>query len=157
MYKYIMCTEYLPQGVATKEDIDKTLKLGMAHPMGPLQLGQSLVTLLLIALIHYAADLYAHLIHSSLKCSNTSFIPALDLILASRFNKRCSMGLVTPSTGHRFCWAGWWMLGGLVRRVGRVSTSTIDSVNTPEQESLEGVVGVALEQALRGNAYVIWG
>lgn len=24
------------QGVATKEDIDTTLKLGMAHPMGPL-------------------------------------------------------------------------------------------------------------------------
>jgi len=31
----IMCLE---KGVATKEDIDKTLKLGMAHPMGPLQL-----------------------------------------------------------------------------------------------------------------------
>ena len=27
------------QGVATRDDIDKTLKLGMAHPMGPLQLG----------------------------------------------------------------------------------------------------------------------
>ena len=26
----------LAQGVATKEDIDKTMKLGMAHPMGPL-------------------------------------------------------------------------------------------------------------------------
>ncbi|EJT96951.1 3-hydroxybutyryl-CoA dehydrogenase [Dacryopinax primogenitus] len=31
----IMCLE---KGVATKEDIDKTLRLGMAHPMGPLQL-----------------------------------------------------------------------------------------------------------------------
>ena len=30
----------LEKGVATKEDIDKTLKLGMAHPMGPLQLGE---------------------------------------------------------------------------------------------------------------------
>ena len=30
----------LEKGVATKEDIDKTLKLGMAHPMGPLQLGK---------------------------------------------------------------------------------------------------------------------
>jgi len=30
-----MCLE---KGVATKEDIDKTLKLGMNHPMGPLQL-----------------------------------------------------------------------------------------------------------------------
>jgi len=28
----------LEKGVATKEDIDKTLKLGMAHPMGPLEL-----------------------------------------------------------------------------------------------------------------------
>lgn len=28
----------LEQGVATKEDIDKTLKLGMNHPMGPLEL-----------------------------------------------------------------------------------------------------------------------
>ena len=27
------------QGIATREDIDKTLKLGMNHPMGPLQLG----------------------------------------------------------------------------------------------------------------------
>ena len=30
----------LDQGVATREDIDKTLKLGMNHPMGPLQLGE---------------------------------------------------------------------------------------------------------------------
>lgn len=30
----------LERGVATKEDIDKTLKLGMAHPMGPLELGK---------------------------------------------------------------------------------------------------------------------
>ena len=30
----------LERGVATKEDIDKTLKLGMAHPMGPLELGE---------------------------------------------------------------------------------------------------------------------
>jgi len=27
------------QGIATREDIDTTLKLGMNHPMGPLQLG----------------------------------------------------------------------------------------------------------------------
>ena len=31
----IMCLE---KGVATRDDIDKTFKLGMAHPMGPLQL-----------------------------------------------------------------------------------------------------------------------
>jgi 3-hydroxybutyryl-CoA dehydrogenase len=31
----IMCLE---QGTATRDDIDKTLRLGMAHPMGPLQL-----------------------------------------------------------------------------------------------------------------------
>jgi len=31
----IMCLE---KGVATREDIDKTMKLGMNHPMGPLQL-----------------------------------------------------------------------------------------------------------------------
>ncbi|KAI0785837.1 3-hydroxyacyl-CoA dehydrogenase [Abortiporus biennis] len=30
---------WLEKGVATKEDIDKTMKLGMNHPMGPLQLG----------------------------------------------------------------------------------------------------------------------
>lgn len=29
------------QGVATRDDIDKTLRLGMNHPMGPLQLGAS--------------------------------------------------------------------------------------------------------------------
>ena len=28
------------QGTATREDIDTTLKLGMNHPMGPLQLGK---------------------------------------------------------------------------------------------------------------------
>lgn len=28
----------LEEGIATKEDIDKTLRLGMNHPMGPLQL-----------------------------------------------------------------------------------------------------------------------
>jgi 3-hydroxybutyryl-CoA dehydrogenase len=26
------------KGVATRDDIDKTLRLGMAHPMGPLTL-----------------------------------------------------------------------------------------------------------------------
>nr|UOO00979.1 3-hydroxyacyl-CoA dehydrogenase [Ganoderma lucidum] len=31
----------LEKGIATREDIDKTLKLGMNHPMGPLQLGDS--------------------------------------------------------------------------------------------------------------------
>ena len=31
----IMCLE---KGTATREDIDTTLKLGMNHPMGPLQL-----------------------------------------------------------------------------------------------------------------------
>ena len=34
--KAIMCLE---KGVATRDDIDKTMKLGMNHPMGPLQLG----------------------------------------------------------------------------------------------------------------------
>lgn len=29
---------HLEKGVATRDDIDTTLKLGMAHPMGPLQL-----------------------------------------------------------------------------------------------------------------------
>jgi len=28
-------------GVTMKEDINKTLKFGMDHPMGPLQLGES--------------------------------------------------------------------------------------------------------------------
>ncbi|KAG6866428.1 hypothetical protein C0991_004713 [Blastosporella zonata] len=35
----IMCLE---KGTATREDIDTTLKLGMNHPMGPLQLGNDL-------------------------------------------------------------------------------------------------------------------
>lgn len=34
------------QGVATRDDIDKTLRLGMNHPMGPLQLGTSFSFLL---------------------------------------------------------------------------------------------------------------
>ncbi|RXW25587.1 hypothetical protein EST38_g218 [Candolleomyces aberdarensis] len=29
---------HLEKGIATREDIDTTLKLGMNHPMGPLQL-----------------------------------------------------------------------------------------------------------------------
>lgn len=29
---------HLEKGIATRDDIDTTLKLGMAHPMGPLQL-----------------------------------------------------------------------------------------------------------------------
>ncbi|KAH0829070.1 3-hydroxyacyl-CoA dehydrogenase [Lanmaoa asiatica] len=33
----IICLE---KGVATRDDIDKTFRLGMAHPMGPLQLGK---------------------------------------------------------------------------------------------------------------------
>ncbi|KAI9441538.1 3-hydroxyacyl-CoA dehydrogenase [Lactarius indigo] len=31
---------WLEKGVATRDDIDKTLRLGMNHPMGPLQLGK---------------------------------------------------------------------------------------------------------------------
>ncbi|KAI0035611.1 3-hydroxyacyl-CoA dehydrogenase [Vararia minispora EC-137] len=31
---------HLEKGIATRDDIDTTLKLGMAHPMGPLQLGK---------------------------------------------------------------------------------------------------------------------
>lgn len=31
-----MCLE---KGIASRDDIDKTMKLGMNHPMGPLQLG----------------------------------------------------------------------------------------------------------------------
>jgi len=34
-----MTTQYDLQGIGTRDDIDKTLKLGMNHPMGPLQLG----------------------------------------------------------------------------------------------------------------------
>lgn len=33
------------QGTATRDDIDKTLRLGMGHPMGPLQLGDIFVRL----------------------------------------------------------------------------------------------------------------
>ena len=32
-------SDAVKQGTATRDDIDKTLKLGMNHPMGPLQLG----------------------------------------------------------------------------------------------------------------------
>ena len=35
----------LETGIASKEDIDTTLKLGMAHPMGPLQLADLCVAL----------------------------------------------------------------------------------------------------------------
>ncbi|KAF9237886.1 3-hydroxyacyl-CoA dehydrogenase [Melanogaster broomeanus] len=38
----IMCLE---KGVATRDDIDKTFRLGMAHPMGPLQLVPTFVLL----------------------------------------------------------------------------------------------------------------
>jgi hypothetical protein len=52
IFKAIMCLEKVltnrllsyfnhsrNQGTATRDDIDTTLKLGMNHPMGPLQLG----------------------------------------------------------------------------------------------------------------------
>ena len=38
------------QGIATREDIDTTLKLGMNHPMGPLQLADLYVICRLILL-----------------------------------------------------------------------------------------------------------
>ncbi|KAJ7807803.1 3-hydroxyacyl-CoA dehydrogenase [Mycena olivaceomarginata] len=43
----IMCLE---KGTATRDDIDTTLKLGMNHPMGPLQLGFLQLFLLMCAL-----------------------------------------------------------------------------------------------------------
>lgn len=38
-YGLRLCVDVLFQGIATREGIDTTLKLGMNHPMGPLQLG----------------------------------------------------------------------------------------------------------------------
>jgi 3-hydroxybutyryl-CoA dehydrogenase len=35
---------HLEKGIATRDDIDTTLKLGMNHPMGPLQLADLYVT-----------------------------------------------------------------------------------------------------------------
>jgi 3-hydroxybutyryl-CoA dehydrogenase len=35
-----MTTQRALQGIGTRDDIDKTFKLGMNHPMGPLQLGK---------------------------------------------------------------------------------------------------------------------
>ncbi|KAF5366030.1 hypothetical protein D9758_006733 [Tetrapyrgos nigripes] len=46
----IMCLE---KGTATRDDIDTTLKLGMNHPMGPLQLGLSSFLLLTSSLDEY--------------------------------------------------------------------------------------------------------
>lgn len=39
--KFLIHSKFITniQGTATREDIDTTLKLGMNHPMGPLQLG----------------------------------------------------------------------------------------------------------------------
>ena len=37
---------HLEKGIATREDIDTTLKLGMNHPMGPLQLADLCVSLI---------------------------------------------------------------------------------------------------------------
>ncbi|KAG8916850.1 hypothetical protein FRC02_003515 [Tulasnella sp. 418] len=39
----IMCLE---KGIATRDDIDKTLRLGMNHPMGPLTLGQCFTSIM---------------------------------------------------------------------------------------------------------------
>ena len=39
-----MTIQYALQGIGTRDDIDKTLKLGMNHPMGPLQLGKYLTS-----------------------------------------------------------------------------------------------------------------
>jgi 3-hydroxybutyryl-CoA dehydrogenase len=44
-----MCLE---QGTATRDDIDKTLRLGMAHPMGPLQLADLYVAFLNLWIEH---------------------------------------------------------------------------------------------------------
>ena len=40
------CSISISQGTATRDDIDTTFKLGMNHPMGPLQLGTSFVDVL---------------------------------------------------------------------------------------------------------------
>lgn len=38
---YLSVQPFSPiQGTATRDDIDKTFRLGMNHPMGPLQLGK---------------------------------------------------------------------------------------------------------------------
>lgn len=38
-YLHFLSLTCARKGVATREDIDKTFRLGMNHPMGPLQLG----------------------------------------------------------------------------------------------------------------------
>lgn len=56
------------KGVGTRDDIDKTLKLGMNHPMGPLQLGWYFNISPKTFLTNTAADLYVtgRLLFSSL-------------------------------------------------------------------------------------------
>jgi hypothetical protein len=56
-----MNTKHHFQGVGTRDDIDKTLKLGMNHPMGPLQLGKRHLPsqkLLMMSKMLSVADLY---------------------------------------------------------------------------------------------------
>jgi len=49
----------LSEGVSTKEDIDTIMKLGMAHPMGPLQLADYIGLDVCLAIMNVLHDGFA--------------------------------------------------------------------------------------------------
>jgi 3-hydroxybutyryl-CoA dehydrogenase len=77
-------TDSVLQGTATRDDIDKTLKLGMNHPMGPLQLGGYRLFLdAFWKLISSTADLYSLSSHDTRQFLLTRFYSiGLDTCLA---------------------------------------------------------------------------
>ena len=97
---------HLEKGIATRDDIDTTLKLGMAHPMGPLQLADLCVPHVLD--VAYRTHVY----------------PALALILALQFSKRSMRVPVIANTARQFCLNEWSMQAGTGRRTGRASMNT---------------------------------
>jgi 3-hydroxybutyryl-CoA dehydrogenase len=106
----------LETGVATKEDIDTTLKLGMRHPMGPLELSDFIGN----DTVHAIAETLAR------ETGDSKYRPS---VLVSPFQEGACMRQLadhsSPFPEHS-C-QEWWTPAGTVERAARVSMITIRS------------------------------
>jgi 3-hydroxybutyryl-CoA dehydrogenase len=103
----------LETGVATKEDIDTTLKLGMNHPMGPLQLADFI-----------GLDTCYSICEVLLReTGDSKYRPSVLVSIVRCCIPRCSL------TFHLSSSVEWLMQVGWARRAGKDSTSTTKDCN----------------------------
>lgn len=127
---------HLEKGIATRDDIDTTLKLGMAHPMGPLQL----------------ADLYVLCIVYTARSAHATSASAS--ILALQFKGRYTRARATPSTVHQYSSSVWSMQAGTGRRTERGSMNTQHDGANVQCMSLDTAMNTRIVGVTKAGGYL---